>query len=386
MSKNAESHDTRVSSDWGEPPENMTEELIHDRTDSSLHYRKKIPVGILGATGCVGQRFVQLLHKHPWFEIRALTGSEKSVGKSYKEACNWMLPMLMPEEIGKKQVVACTPDLDCKIIFSALSSNIAGPIEKEFASKGYRVISTASAHRMDPDVPLMVPEVNAEHLNLVKKQNFPDGGMIITKPNCAVIGLVLALKPLLLEFGLEAVHVVTMQSSSGAGFPGVPSLALFDNIIPYIEGEEDKLEHEPSKIFGELKNGFIDPYKLNISASCTRAPITEGHFEVVSVKLKEKASLEDIKRAWKEFYPPIQELKLPSSPIKILRYFEEDNYPQPKLHRDLENGMAVSIGRLRPCPLFDYKFSILSHNMIRGAAGGAVLIAELLVKKGYVFW
>jgi aspartate-semialdehyde dehydrogenase len=368
------------------PPENLPETLIRDRTDSSMHFRKKIPVGILGATGCVGQKFVQLLSKHPWFELVALTGSEKSQGKSYKEACNWMQSTILPAEIGKLQVLPTEPNIPCKIVFSALSSDVAGEIEKKFASKGYAVISTASAHRTDPDVPLMIPEVNADHLQLVKKQKFPQGGMIITKPNCAVIGLVLALRPLALEFGIEKVHVVTMQSSSGAGIPGVPSLALLDNIIPYIAGEEEKMETEPLKILGQINGDHIDPYKMTISASCKRVPVTEGHFEAVSVKLKDKATDADVKRAWQEFYPPIQELKLPSSPVKILYYFEEKDSPQPKLHRDLEKGMAVSIGRLRACPLFDYKFDILSHNMIRGAAGGAVLIAELLVKNGFVYW
>jgi len=371
------------------PPENLPETLIRDRTDSSMHFRKKIPVGILGATGCVGQKLIELLKKHPWFEITALTGSEKSQGKSYKDAVNWMQTTLLPEEIGKIKISATEPNIPCKIVFSAVSSDVAGEIESKFASHGYAVISLASAHRMDADVPLLVPEVNADHLKLIdtqKTKKSGKGGFIVAKPNCAVAGLVLALRPLALEFGLEKVHVVTMQSSSGAGIPGVPSLALLDNIIPYIEGEEEKVEIEPQKILGELKIDQIEPYKLTISASCNRVPVTEGHFEVCSIKLKEKASISDIKRAWREFFPPIQELKLPSSPASILHYFEEKDFPQPKLHRDLEKGMGVSIGRLRPCPLFDYKFDILSHNMVRGASGGAILMAELLVKNGYIFW
>ncbi|MBS0655495.1 MAG: aspartate-semialdehyde dehydrogenase, partial [Verrucomicrobia bacterium] len=276
--------------------------------------------------------------------------------------------------------------LPCTIVFSALEGAIAGDIEEEFARAGYVVISCARSHRMNPAVPLVIPEVNADHLALVKRQNYSQKGMIITKPNCAVIGLALALRPLQLEFGVEKAHVVTMQAVSGAGYPGVPSLSLLDNIIPYIAGEEERFTEEPNKILGTLTGDQIMPYPIKISASCTRVPVTEGHLEVVSVKLSESATIDQVKRAWREFSPYAQELKLPSSCSQIIHYFDEEDFPQPKLHRDLEHGMAVSIGRLRHCPLFDYKFVLLSHNTIRGAAGGAILIAEFLAKEGYVFW
>ena len=364
----------------------MTSSFIHDHTNSELHLRKKIPVGILGATGSVGQRLVQLLSKHPWFDLVAVAASEKSVGKSYKSAVNWLLSTPLPSSIADLQLQTCEPHLPCKIVFSAVDSEIAGAVEEKFANHGYVVISMAKHYRMDPTVPLLIPEVNADHLALVKKQRFANGGMIITKPNCSVIGLALALRPLALEFGIEAAEVVTMQSISGAGFPGVPSISLLDNIIPYIPGEEEKLQSETVKVLGKYSDGSITPYPLTVNATCTRVPVTEGHLEVVSLKLRQQATMDQIKRAWHEFESPIQTLKLPTSPTQILYYFEEADFPQPKLHRELENGMAVAIGRLRPACIFDYSFVLLSHNTLRGAAGGAILTAELLVKNGFVYW
>lgn len=377
-----------LDDDEGAPAENFPERFIRDRTDSALHMRSKLPVGILGATGSVGQRLVQLLANHPWFELTSLCASDKSQGKCYKDVVNWTLSTPIPEGIGKLVVQACEPNISCKIVFSALSSSVAETLEKAFANAGYVVISMAKNHRMQADVPLVIPEVNADSLELIKTQKFAKGGCIITKPNCAVIGLALALKPLVLEFGVEALSVVTMQSISGAGYPGVPSLSIVDNIIPYIEDEEEKLETETEKVLGSIKNNSIENYPLRISAQCMRVPVTEGHLEAVSIKFcpGKKVSREEVLRAWNEFYPPVQELKLPSSPAKPLIYFEERDFPQPKLHRDLEKGMAVSLGRLETSALFDYKFVLLSHNTIRGAAGGAILIAELLVKKGYIFW
>lgn len=370
----------------GSPAENFPERYIRDRSDSSLHFRPKLPVGILGATGSVGQRLVQLLDKHPWLELTCVAASDKSKGKTYKEAVNWNLPTRIPEAAAKLVLQECVPNLECRLVFSALTSDIAGEIEEEFAKKGYVVISMAKNHRMQSDVPLLVPEINPDHIELVKKQKYSKEGIIITKPNCAVIGLALALRPLALEFGIEAVNVVTMQSISGAGYPGVPSLDLLDNIIPYIEDEEEKIETETQKVLGTYRENGVEPYPITISSSCNRVPVTEGHLEVVSIKLKEKATQEQVIRAWREFYPPVQDLKLPTSPINILLYFDQVDLPQPKKQRDLEKGMAVSIGRLRPCPILDYKFVVLSHNTIRGAAGGAILIAEYLMKKGYVFW
>ena len=362
------------------------EKLIRDIGNSELHLRRRVPVGILGATGSVGQKFIELLRKHPWFEITALSASEKSNGKTYKEAVKWLQPTPIPAHIAKMPILPCEPNLDCKIVFSALDSTVAGTIEQQFAEKGYIVVSNAKNHRMDPDVPLLIPEVNLDHLALVKCQKFPNGGMIVTNPNCAAIGLAIALRPLVLEFGVESAHVVTLQSTSGAGFPGVPSLSVLDNVIPYIAHEEEKLETEPKKLFGSLKECHIEPYPIAVSAQVFRVPVTEGHTEAVSVKLGQKTSIDDIKRAWKEFWPPVQELHLPSSPTQIIHYFEEDDYPQPKLHKDLEQGMAVSIGKLQKCSVLDYKFVFLSHNTVRGAAGGSILIGEALVKQGYVYW
>ncbi|MBS0634956.1 MAG: aspartate-semialdehyde dehydrogenase [Verrucomicrobia bacterium] len=362
------------------------EKFIQDLSSQELHQRRRVPVGVLGATGNVGQKLLMLIDKHQWFKVTAVAASEKSQGKSYKEAVEWRMPVPLSEEIGELEVMAPEPNLPCKIVFSCLDGNIAGEIEQKFAKNGYAVISCARSHRMDPKVPLFIPEVNMQHLELLKFQNFPNRGLIIAKPNCAVIGLMMALRPLQLEFGIEAVHVVTMQSISGAGFPGVPSMAIADNIIPYIANEEDRLVEEPAKIFGTIDVDHIEPYPMNISATCTRVPVTEGHLEVVSVKLKEKATLEQVKRAFKEFSSPLEELKLPSAPSYPIHYFEENDMPQPKLQRDLERGMAVSVGRLRPDSLMDYKFVLLSHNTVRGAAGGAILIAELLVKNGYIFW
>lgn len=341
--------------------------------------QKKIPVGILGATGSVGQRFVQLLLDHPWFEIAALAASERSVGKAYREAVNWLLPTPLPEAIGKMKVLPCTANLPCEIVFSALDASVAGEIETEFAQAGYIVHSNARNHRMRPDVPLLVPEVNSDHLALLSEQKYPKG-RIITNGNCSVIGLSVALKPLLDAFGLEAVHVVTLQAISGAGYPGVASLDIIDNVIPLIKGEEQKLETEMHKILGHYHQKTIQPATFKISAQCNRVAVSDGHVECVSVKLKKKASQKQMIDAWNSFTSKPQQLQLPLAPAKPIYYFEEEAFPQPKLHRLLDKGMAVSIGRLRECPLFDYKFVILSHNTIRGAAGGALLNAELLEK------
>lgn len=342
--------------------------------------QQKIPVGILGATGSVGQRFVHLLANHPWFEVVALGASERSCGKSYRDAVNWLLPEPLPQRISEMKVGLCQPDMPCSVVFSGLDSSVAGGVETAFAQAGYVVISNAKNHRMDPTVPLLIPEVNDDHLQLVKKQGFAKG-MIVTDPNCSVIGLTMALKPLFDHFGIENVHVVTMQAVSGAGYPGVASLDIFDNVIPYIEGEEDKVEIEPLKILGEFHEGLIIPAEIGISAHCNRVAVTDGHLACVSVKLKSKASASDLIHSWNSFSGSPQKNNLPSAPLRPLHYFEHDAHPQPKLHRNLDKGMAVSIGRLRPCSLFDYKFAILSHNTVRGAAGAAILNAELMVNQ-----
>ncbi len=344
---------------------------------SDLHFRDKIRVGILGATGTVGQKFVELLGHHPWFEVTAVAASEKSVGKHYADAVNWLMSSPIPPHIATQEVKHCLPDLPCQIVFSGLDSSVAGEIETKFAEAGYIVVSNSRNHRMDPAVPLLVPEVNSHHLEVMQKQPFPKG-KIITNPNCSVIGLVMALKPLQDHFGIEAVHVTTMQAISGAGYPGVASLDIMDNVVPFISGEEHKMETEPLKIMA--------PAEFKISAQCNRVLVTDGHVECVSVKLKQKAAKADLIEAWRNFTSEAQTLQLPMAPERPIHYFEKENYPQPKLHRMLDKGMAVSIGRLRECPLFDYKFVLLSHNTIRGAAGGAILNAELLIRKGHIFW
>lgn len=344
--------------------------------------QKKIPVGILGATGSVGQRFIQLLSNHPWFEITAIAASERSAGKSYQEAVTWLQSTPIPAEIAKMPVLPCLPNLECRLVFSGLDSSVAEDIEKAFAEKGYIVVSNARNFRMNADVPLLVPEVNAEHLSLIKHQKF-DKGAIITNPNCSAVGLVLALKPIYECFGLESVHVVTMQAISGAGYPGLASLEILDNVIPFIKGEEEKLETEPLKILGKYENGKIIPAHFKISAQCNRVAVTDGHTESVSVKLWKKTSPEEIIETWKNFSGKPQDRKLPSAPYHPIHYYSNITFPQPKLHRDSDKGMAVSIGRLRPCSVFDYKFTLLSHNTIRGAAGSAILNAEMLVSENY---
>lgn len=343
----------------------------------------KIPVAILGATGMVGQKFVELLAAHPWFEIIALNASDRSVGKRYADAMKWAMPTPLPEKIANMPVRACLSDIPCEIVFSGLDSSVAGEIEERFAEAGYKVISNSSNHRMDPQVPLLVPEINPSHLELIRHQSYGSGA-IITNPNCSVVGLTMALKPLIDQWGIEAVNVVTLQALSGAGYPGVPSLDIMDNVIPFIANEEDKVEKEPLKIMGALNGREIVPYPMQLSAQCTRVAVSDGHLACVSVKLKKKADVPDILAAWKRFKGIPQQLKLPSAPQHPIIYLEDERHPQPKLHRSLASGMAVSIGRLRSCPLFDWKFVVLSHNTIRGAAGCAVLNAELMAKKGYL--
>lgn len=350
-----------------------------------LLYRDKIPVAILGATGCVGQKLIELLDHHPWFEIVALAASERSSGKKYGEVVKWFMSSPLPTYIAEMEVQLCRPTFPCSLVFSGLDSSVAGEIETDFAQAGYLVVSNSRNHRMHTHVPLVIGEVNADHLDLLKKQPYGKGG-IVTNSNCSVMGLTLALKPIFDRFGLEAVHVVTMQAVSGAGYPGVPSLDILDNVIPFIKGEEEKIETEPLKILGRCEGSHITHANFKISAQCNRVPVIDGHTESVSIKLQNTASGQEIIQAWREFKGEPQEWQLPTAPFHPIHYFEQEYYPQPRLHRHLDKGMAVSIGRLRKCPLFDYKFTLLSHNTIRGAAGAAILNAELLVKKGFVFW
>ena len=347
---------------------------------------EKIPVGILGATGMVGQQFVRLLSDHPWFEITALAASERSAGRTYREACQWVAPGEMPEAVEEMTVRRCEPNLPCRIVFSALPAEEAGPIEEEFAAAGYVVSSNARSHRYDPDVPLLIPEVNPGHLALIEVQRRRRAwkGFIVTCANCSTAQLVLALEPLRRAFGIRAISVVTMQALSGAGYPGVPSLSILDNVIPYIAGEEEKLEREPRKIWGELTQEGIAEAGVTISAQCHRVATRDGHLEAVSVKLGREAALEEVLAALEGFRSLPQELGLPSAPPRPIVVRREPDRPQPRLDREEGGGMSVVVGRVRKCPLLDYKMEILGHNTVRGAAGGAILNAELLVAQGYV--
>lgn len=349
---------------------------------------EKLKVGILGATGMVGQRFIQLLDEHPYFEISELAASERSAGKTYEEAVRgrWKLETEIPEKIKKMMVKECRPDLDCRIVFSALDSGVAGPIEEEFANKGYVVSSNSKNHRMDEDVPLLIPEVNAEHLEIVEKQNKrrQKNGFIVTNPNCSTIGLVFGLAPLHKKYGIKKINVVTMQALSGAGYPGVASLGIIDNVIPFIGGEEEKVESEPLKILGKIEGGKFVNADIKISAQCNRVNVKDGHLEAVSIELDKKpGTIEEIKQTLAAFNP-LKGLNLPSSPEKPILLREEEDRPQPRYDRDKGRGMSCVLGRIRECPLLDYKMMILSHNTVRGAAGAAVLNAEYMYKKGFL--
>lgn len=334
----------------------------------------------------VGQRFVELLQNHPWFELAELAASEKSANKSYEEVMEgrWKVSSDIPRKARKIVVKECKPNLDCKIVFSALDSSVAGLIEEEFAKSGYIVSSNSKNHRMDEDVPLLIPEVNAEHLSIVKQQKKRfGGGFIVTNPNCSAIGLVIALKPLQDAFGLKKVFVTTMQALSGAGYPGVASLDILDNVVPYIGEEEEKMQTESLKLLGKVENNKFKFADLKITAQCNRVNVKDGHLEAVNVELGRKAEIEDVKKTFLNFNP-LKGMILPSAPNPPIIVREEINRPQPKYDRDAGNGMAVSVGRIRKCNILDYKFLVLSHNTIRGAAGAAILNAELMKAKGII--
>ena len=341
----------------------------------------KIPVAVLGATGSVGQRMVALLDRHPWFRLAAVTASERSAGRPYGEVTRWCQPTPMPEGAAAMGVRETGPQLEETLLFSALDASVAGNVEEGNARAGHLVVTNARNHRMAADVPLLVPEVNDDHLALLAHQAF-GGGAIIANPNCSTIGLVLALAPLHRAFGVDRLQVVSMQAVSGAGIPGVSSMQIIDNVIPYISGEEDKLEREPQKILGTLGDGEIDPAGLVVSAQCNRVPVVDGHTLCVSVQLQRTATAADIIEAWTSFRGAPTELGLPSAPDPPVVYLPEADAPQPRTHRELGNGMAAAVGRLRPCPLLDWKFVTTSHNTIRGAAGGALLCAELALARG----
>ncbi|MCD6290240.1 MAG: aspartate-semialdehyde dehydrogenase [Anaerolineae bacterium] len=349
---------------------------------------ERIRVGVLGATGAVGQRFVQLLDGHPWFELAVLAASGRSAGKRYADACHWILRGDMPETVRDMVLEQIAPGLECDLLFSALPSDIAREIEPALAKAGYAVCSNASAYRMEPDIPLLIPEVNPDHTALIDVQRHRRGwsGFIVTNPNCTTTHLVSALKPIHDAFGLEKVFIVSMQAISGAGYPGVSSMDILDNVIPYIEGEEEKVEREPLKLLGHLAGDHVEMADITISAQCNRVAVRNGHTESVSVSLRRPASREEIVDVLRSFRGVPQELNLPHAPQPPILVREEANRPQPRLDRLAGNvpGMATIVGRVRPCPLLDWKFVVMGHNTIRGAAGGALLNAELLVAQGFI--
>ncbi len=347
---------------------------------------EKVQVGILGATGAVGQRFIQLLDDHPWFKVTAVAASERSAGKPYHEAATWRMDSPLPTEVGRLTVQLCEPNLPCDLVFSGLDSNVAGPVEAAFARNGYPVISNSKNHRMDDDVPLLIPEVNPEHTAIIPHQRENrgyDSGFIATNPNCSTIGLTMALKPLRDRFGLEQVSVTTLQALSGAGYPGVSSLDILDNVLPFIGEEEEKMEQEPLKLLGDCDGLSITPASISISAQCNRVHVHDGHLECVSVALREAVDTEALADVYRDFTGLPQEMGLPFAPKQPIVVRDEPDRPQPRLDRDTEAGMSVVVGRIRPCKVLDFKMLVLVHNTIRGAAGTAILNGELLKEQGY---
>lgn len=342
----------------------------------------KVRVGILGATGMVGQRFAQLLEHHPQFTITALAASDKSQGKNYADACVWRLPGEMPAALRGIKVQACAPPLDCDVIFASLPGDIARDVEGKFAAAGYPVITNSSAYRMDDGVPLIIPEVNADHLQLLDKCK--EGGFIVTNPNCSAVVVAMALAPLHKAFGVEAVVATTMQAISGAGYPGVASLDIADNVVPYIGEEEEKIEREANKMLGTFSAGKITPAPFVLSAQCHRVNVTDGHLVAMRVKLAKQATPENLAQAFAEFAGAPQVAKLPSAPSAPIIVRSEPDRPQPKLDRDAGKGMSVTVGRIQRDRVMSHRFVALGHNTIRGAAGGAILIAELLKANGRI--
>jgi aspartate-semialdehyde dehydrogenase len=346
---------------------------------------KKYRVGILGATGMVGQRFIQLLADHPQFEVTAVAASDRSQGKAYGDACTWRLGGEMPSSVRAMPVEPPTPPLDCDLVFSSLPGDIARETEGSFAAAGFPVISNSSAFRMDEDVPLLIPEVNHQHLALIDKQKYSSGGYIVTNPNCSTIMVVLALAPLHASFGVSAVAATTLQALSGAGYPGVASLDILDNVLPYIGGEEEKIETETTKILGRFIDERIELAPMVVSAQCHRVNVADGHMAAVRVKFARKPKLKELRESLQSFSSLPQELGLHSAPAKPIVVRDEPDRPQPKLDRDAGKGMTITIGRLMPDSVLDYRFVVLSHNTIRGAAGAAILNAELLDRMGKIF-
>jgi aspartate-semialdehyde dehydrogenase len=343
----------------------------------------RIEVGILGATGMVGQHFIKFLQGHPWFDLTWLGASDRSAGKKYKDAMNWNLAGSTPDSVASLTVEESKPGNAPQLLFSAMDASIATEIERAFAQAGHVVVSNSRNHRMERDVPLLVPEINPDHLKLVPGQQQSRGwkGQIVTNPNCSTIVLTMGLAPLK-EFGITKIVATTMQAISGAGYPGVPSMDIVGNVIPFIGNEEEKMEQETQKILGEFRGDHIEPLPARMSAHCNRVAVVDGHTVTVSVEFSSKPSLADVRRAFDSFTAVPQERQLPSAPPQPVIYMEEANRPQPRKDAERERGMAAFVGRLRACPVLDYKFVAMGHNTIRGAAGAAVLNAELMHSEG----
>ncbi len=343
----------------------------------------KIEVGILGATGMVGQQFVKFMQGHPWFEITWVGASDRSAGKPYREATSWRLDGAMPASVADLKVQDSKPDSAPRLVFSAMDASVATEIEQAFAHAGRVVVSNSRNHRMEPDVPLLIPEVNPDHLKIIPLQQRRRGwkGQIATNPNCSTMVLAMALAPLK-QFGITRAIATTMQAISGAGYPGVASMDINANVIPFIDGEEEKMQRETQKILGDFTGDSIRPLAAKVSAQCNRVPVVDGHMVAVSVELERKPSAVDVVQAMQSFRSVPQERKLPSAPPRPLIYLTENDRPQPRRDAERERGMAVFVGRLRECPVLDYKFIGLGHNTIRGAAGAAVLNAELMYSEG----
>ncbi len=339
---------------------------------------QRIEIGILGATGMVGQHFIKFVQDHPWFKLTWLGASERSAGKRYSDAAIWHLGGEIPSSVADLTVQEAKPGNAPKLLFSAMDASVATEIERAFAAAGHMVVSNSRNHRMEPDVPLLVPEVNADHLKLLDKQKERGWkGGIVTNPNCSTVVLAMALGPLRL-FGIERVIVTTMQALSGAGYPGVSSIDSTANVVPYIGGEEEKMQQETQKILGSL----TEPLAAKVSAQCNRVPVLDGHTIAVSVDLKTQPSIDEVRQAWEQFRGLPQQRNLPSAPAQPIHYMPQQDRPQPRRDVERKRGMAVFTGRLRPCPVLGYKFIALGHNTVRGAAGAAVLNAELMHSEG----
>jgi len=364
--------------------------LSQDNGDQNMQAKqpeKKWKAGVLGATGVVGQRLVQMLGDHPWFDLAEVAASERSSGKTYAEAVSWHLDAPIPESARNLVVKGLDPSLDCDFVLSALDSSVAGSAEEDFARAGYPVVSNSRNHRMDPDVPLLIPEVNAAHLDAIPRQQKNRGydtGFIVTNPNCSTAGLVLVLKPLADVFGLEKIFVVTLQAISGAGYPGVPSMDIQGNVVPFISDEEEKMQLEPQKLLGKWDGSRFVDAGIGLSAHCNRVPVVDGHLECVSVGLKKIASLDEVREALRNFEVGAELASLPTALKNPIVVLGDENRPQPRRDANAGNGMAVVVGRVRECPLLDVKLTLLSHNLVRGAAGAALLNAELLAARGFL--